>query len=51
MPEKRRDIFISNKPEPDADDSDFWTWLDKEDAEEYARLRKEGKLIEIKDNE
>ncbi len=48
MPEKRRDIFISNKPEPDANDADFWAWLDEEDEKEYEKLRKEGKLIEIK---
>jgi|MudIll2142460700_1097286.scaffolds.fasta_scaffold2230560_1 hypothetical protein len=45
MTEKRRDIFISNKPEPDADDSGFWEWLDEEDAKEYERLRKEGKML------
>ncbi len=49
MQEKKTNIFISKKPEPDADDSGFWEWLDEEDQKQYEQLRKEGKLIDAED--
>lgn len=41
---------LSNKPEPDADDSGFWEWLFEEDEKEYEKLRKEGKLIDVEED-
>lgn len=49
MVEKRRDIFISNRKEENANDADFWEWLDEEDEKEYESLRKKGKLVETKE--
>lgn len=43
--------FITSKRIEGADDSWAWEWLDAEDEKEYERLRREGKVIVLDEEE
>jgi hypothetical protein len=45
------DYFITNRRIEGADDSWAWDWLDAEDEKEYERLRREGKVIVLDEEE